>query len=113
MTRKADIQRLLPVAQLILDQRLAELRDLTAQKNRSLFQLGAMDRSLTAPGLDGVAGELVALRYQSWASQRRKELNLLLSRQTAAWIEARDEASLAFGKVQTLQALHQRTDRGG
>jgi hypothetical protein len=108
MTRPGDINRLRPLAQVILDQRLARLRDLATCKDRSLAQIAALDQPLAAPGIGGVARDLVALRYQGWADQRRRELNLLLARQTADWVEARDAARLAFGRAEVLRTLGQR-----
>jgi hypothetical protein len=49
--------------------------------------------------------EKVALSYNRWAEQRRAELNLVMARQTADWIEARSEAQMALGRVQALEGL--------
>lgn len=105
MTKAADMIRLAEVAQLMLDHRLARLRDAAAELERSRMQRAALARPATPSDLEPVTAEKVALTYDRWADQRRAELNLVIARQTASWMEARGEAQTAFGRVQALQGL--------
>ena len=105
MTKLADIARMAELAQLVLDQRLGRLRGAAAELERSRQQIAALDLSAAATDLEPVTAEKVALTYDRWADQRRSELNLVIARQTASWIEARSEAQTAFGRVQALQGL--------
>ena len=99
------IARLRSLADLLLDMRLSDLRTVAAARAESLERLADLDRAPPASDLPDLAAAEVAMRYQSWADQRRAEINLTLARQTATWIEARDDARLAFGKSQALQGL--------
>jgi hypothetical protein len=105
MSRGADLSRLEPLAQLLLDRQLADLRAAADRRARSQMQLAALDPAPASGDLSGVAADLVALRYQRWADARRSTLNLQLAEQTADWLAARDAARLAFGRLQALQAL--------
>lgn len=105
MTKASDMAKLADVAQLMLDHRLGHLRVATAELERSRMQIAALDRSDRPAELDPVIAERVALSYARWADQRRAELNLVIARQTASWLEARGEAQTAFGRVQALQGL--------
>jgi hypothetical protein len=51
---------------------------------------------------------MVGLAYDRWADVRRSELNLVIARQTAEWIETRVEAGTALGRLQALQGLEKR-----
>lgn len=70
------------------------------------MQLSAIDAAGTpVEDLGQVTTEKVAITYNRWADVRRSELNLVIARQTASWLEARGEAQGAFGRVQALQGL--------
>lgn len=106
MTRTDQMKRMEEVAGLLFDSRLTDLKHAArarAETEARLAGLAAPD----APdgGLSRVAAELAALNYQRWADVRRAELNQILARQTATWIDARDAARLAFGKTQALAGV--------
>ncbi len=105
MSKGTDIARLADLTQLVLDHRLGKLRSAVAELERSRMQIAALDQPSAAQDLDAVTAEKVTLTYGRWADQRRAELNLVIARQTADWIEARSEAQTAFGRVQALQGL--------
>lgn len=105
MTRTPDMERLGELAQLMLDQRLGRLRSVAAELERSRMQIAALDQPASLADLEPVTAEKVALSYNRWADQRRSELNLVIARQTAGWLEARGEAQTAFGRVQALKGL--------
>lgn len=114
MSTPKDLARLAEVAQLMLDHRLGKLHAAAEELERSRMQLAALARPPAPVDLAPVTAEKVALTYDRWADQRRSELNLVIARQTASWIEARSEAQTAFGRVQALQGLATRLkDRRG
>ena len=106
MSKASDLGKLADVAQLILDHRLGQLRSAAAELERSSMQLAALNQP-PSPQLDlePMTAEKVARAYDRWSDVRRAELNLVMARQTADWIEARAEAQTAFGRVQALQGL--------
>lgn len=83
------------------------------RRGRTGAQPGAAGRD--QPGGPGPAEDLapvlagkVALTYDRWAEARRSELNLVIARQTAGWMDAQSAAQGAFGRVQALQGLAER-----
>ncbi len=105
MTGK-DVQRLKELADLMLNHRLALLREAAAAKARSEAALAALAQPASDPdGLEGAAAALASLAYQRWTDARRAEINPLLARQTHHWMEARDDAKRAFGKAEALRGL--------
>jgi hypothetical protein len=106
MTRANDISRLAEVAQLMLDHRLGLLRVSATELERSRMQLQSINAAARpSEDLAPMTAEKVGMAYDRWADVRRSELNLVIARQTASWIEARGEAQNAFGRVQALQGL--------
>ncbi|WP_333816087.1 hypothetical protein [Tabrizicola sp.] len=109
MIKAKDLRRLAEVAQLMLDHRLGRLRAAAAELERSRMQLASVNAAArSAEELEPVTAERVAMAYDRWADVRRSELNLVIARQTAHWLEARGEAQTAFGRVQALQGLAER-----
>lgn len=108
MTKASDMIRLAELAQLVLDHRLSRLRSAASELERSRMQIAALDPAAAPADLEPMMAERVALTYSRWADQRRSELNLVVARQTADWMEARSEAQTAFGRVQALQGLSTR-----
>ena len=93
----------------ILDGRLSELRRCAAARDESLAQISGLETAPAAAGdLEGTSAQLAALNYQRWAEGRRRELNQVLARQTAAWIDATDAAREAFGRNEALKTLRRR-----
>lgn len=111
MTKTAQLLRLKHLADLMLDSQLAQVRAAAAAKAASEERLAALARPVAAPeGIGEIAAGLAALGYQRWADARRAEVNLVLARQTVAWMEACDAARLSFGRKQALQGLADRVD---
>jgi hypothetical protein len=108
MTQARDLGRLSDVAQLMLDHKLAELRAAAEQLERSKMQISAINADARPADLPLGAAEKVGLAYERWADVRRAELNLVIARQTAAWLDAKGEAGTAFGRLQALQGLSRR-----
>lgn len=105
MTRASEITRMADLAQLVLDHRLSHLRSTAAELDRSRMQIAALDQPAAPTDLEPVTAEKVSLTYSRWADHRRSDLNLVIARQTVAWMAARGEAQTAFGRVQALQGL--------
>lgn len=105
MTRAQDLSRIAVLAQLALDHKLGVLRNCAEQLEQSRKQLLALNQTTSLVDLDVITSSRVGLEYERWADTRRAELNLVISRQTAVWLEARSEAQTAFGRVQALNGL--------
>lgn len=108
MTAK-DLTPLIHVSRLLLERELAALRGATLARDESLRLLADLEQPATNSDLPLAAEAEVALRYRRWAEGRRREINLTLARQTADWLEARDRARLAFGRVEVLDKLADRS----
>lgn len=96
------METLQKLSRLVLDHRLSDLRASHERLEQSRRQIAALDRDAAPADLPTVAAGQVALRYQLWADVRRSELNIVMARQTAAWLAARDEARHAFGRAEAL-----------
>jgi hypothetical protein len=105
MSSTRDLPRLAELAQLMLDHRLGYLRKSVEDLEQSRTRLGALNRAADPGDLDPVVAAKVALGYERWADVRRADLNLIIARQTAAWLEARGQAQTAFGRVQALKGV--------
>lgn len=108
MSRIRELQAIAAVSQLVLDHRLATLRDAAVQLDRSRAQLTAINAAAVPADLPTVAAGLVDVGYRRWADTRRTELNTVMARQTAVVLDARVEASTAFGRLQALRGLADR-----
>lgn len=109
--RADDLTRLTRLQSAMLEASLAQLRSVSAARNKTRGALEDLSRGASPNadyGLSGAAADLAALAYQRWADSRRAELNSQLARQTAVWLEARDAARTAFGRDQALRALMNR-----
>jgi hypothetical protein len=106
LSRSEQLKRLEVLAGLMLDARLTDLQSCTHAREETLARLaGLAAPAPTQDSLPQVAAELAALNYQRWADARRAELNQILARQTAAWLDARGAAQQAFGKTQALAGV--------
>lgn len=112
MTKAGELKKLGALAQLTLDHRLGRMRASSGLLELSKAQLAAITAA-PAPQTDlpPVIGAKAEFTYQRWADLRRSELNLVIARQTADWLTARDEARLAFGRLSALQGLAARLAR--
>lgn len=105
MTKAKDIARLRELSGLILDQKLAVLQSRAAERSASLQRLHDLAPSGGAEPVT-LQEMQIALRYDHWADARRSEINRVLARQTAEWLEARADANRAFGRADVLRKLH-------
>jgi hypothetical protein len=101
---KHSLDRLTAIAEIIVEQRLAKLQACAAERNNSLQRLQDLVPTSSAE-TDPISQATTLLRYETWADARRREINLLLARQTVAWLEARSEAQSAFGRADVLKKL--------
>lgn len=96
-------------SQLLLDARLSSLNSAARACRQSEARLAGLTVPDAKAGtLPEIASARAALNYQRWADTRRVEINLALSRQMSALIEAQNAAREAFGRVEALNALWQR-----
>ncbi|OZA12753.1 MAG: hypothetical protein B7Y02_06945 [Rhodobacterales bacterium 17-64-5] len=104
-----DLLRLKELAQLVLDHRLGQLRAAAHQLERSEGQLQAINAAAAPAELPPVAAGLVEINYGRWADIRRAELNGVIARQRAGLMAERAEATTAFGRLQALRGLAEKT----
>jgi hypothetical protein len=112
MSRAKDLASLAVLAQLMLDHKLGTLKGTSHRLEQSRMQLSSINQPRQSADLDLITSSKVGLDYERWADARRSELNLVIARQTAAWLEARGEAQTAFGRVQALQKLAEKFGQG-
>ncbi len=105
MSKARNLARLSELAALTLDHRLGQMRAASQALERSRGQLAAINEAAKPADLPLVAGAKAEWAYRRWADQRRSELNLVIARQTADWLTARDEAKTAFGRREALQGV--------
>lgn len=104
MDKKAKLDRLTALSTLILDQHLARLQAAAAARNISLQRL--QDLAPTqSDDLNPITSATTLIRYDLWADTKRREINLVLARQTVIWLDARKAAQEAFGRADVLQRI--------
>ncbi|MFT4149094.1 MAG: hypothetical protein QM656_02775 [Paracoccaceae bacterium] len=111
MNRSQQLNRLSQIARITLDRRLADLRQAAEAKSQSEARLRDLAAQPPASDLSPVAAHLAELRWQKWADRRRVEINLVLARQTADWLSAREAAQAAFARGEALQAIRRKFDQ--
>lgn len=110
MTKAQNLARLRALTDMVLDSHLGDLRAKASQRQATIDKLAGL-RAPT-PMLDDAAGisdALAALNFQIWAEARRAELSQTLARQTAVWLDSRDQARVAFGKARGFEKLVEKT----
>lgn len=110
MTKAQNLARLRALTDMVLDSHLGDLRAKASQRQATIEKLEGL-RAPT-PMLDDAAGisdALAALNFQIWAEARRAELSQTLARQTAVWLDSRDQARVAFGKARGFEKLVEKT----
>lgn len=105
MTRSQDLTRLRALAELTLDHRLSRMRAAKLALDRSQAQLADINAAAAPAELPLVAAARAEWTYQRWAELRRSELNLVIARQKADCLDAREAAKTAFGRLQALRGL--------
>ncbi len=105
-----QIRRLANLSQLTalaLEARLGELRKAAEARDATWAALQAL--KALRPKVDGDIPMPIQARtdilYERWVEKRRAEMNLLLARQTAKWLEQREGAAAAFGRNDVLLRL--------
>lgn len=98
------------LAALKLDVTLAELQRAARDREASLALLAGLETAAETD-LPPVAAEQARLLHQRWAATRRTEINLVLARQTAEWMDRQSDARKAFGQVDALRHLQQKASR--
>ena len=108
MNDREKLARLQGLTRLMLDMRLMELEKAAQARQASLDHLAELARPQPPADPNPIVAAEVALRYENWADQRRSAINLDLARQTIAWEEARQNASLAFGRNAVIAKLKEK-----
>jgi hypothetical protein len=110
MSTGAKLARLQDLTRLMLDLRLMELERSARARQASLDHLADLNRPQPPADANPVVAGEVAMRFQTWADQRRTAINLDLARQTVDWEEAKRSAALAFGRDTMIGKLRDRKD---
>ncbi len=105
------LKRLEALAGLRLDLGLSRLRIAAEAKAGSEAKLAVLAEQRPPSTLDPVREALAEARWQTWADARRAQLNLVLARQTAEWLQARDDARIDFGRNEALRGLRRKRDQ--
>lgn len=105
MNDREKLGRLQQVSQVLLDVRLLALDQTARARQASLDHLAELNKPAIQTDLTPIVAGEVAMRYENWADHRRSEINLVLARQTADWVEARQNAALAFGRNSVIGKL--------
>ncbi len=100
--RLADLKRL---ADLIRDRDLTQLNRASRAKAETEALIRALDYTSPAPGLDPTVLARVEGQFGLWTAERRLALNRQHARDTADWLNAKDEARRAFGRAHVLSKL--------
>lgn len=111
MTVLRQLGQLKHVSDLMLDQRLLALRAAQTARVATQDRIAALDMPYFAEGCFIAIAARAALLYEAWADGRRRDLNLILARQTVTEIEAKVDARIAFSKQRVLENLHAKHSR--
>ncbi|SEN98974.1 hypothetical protein SAMN05216227_103725 [Pseudorhodobacter antarcticus] len=103
MNQAAKLARLQKISDLILDTHLEKLRICAAARNVSIR--GLQDLTVQPTIDDSLQFAQSRMRYEAWADTRRAELNIMLARQTADWLDEKHAAEKAFGRAQNISRL--------
>jgi hypothetical protein len=100
MRKARKIAQLQRLTDMVLEAELTALKKVDAQRQDTLAKMEGLSAAPAMMDADtGAAGAVAALRYQSWADARRADLGQVLARQTAQWLDMRDQARRAFGRA--------------
>lgn len=100
MSQLRKIAQLQRLTDMVLEAELSALKNADAQRQGTLAKMEGLHAPPAVMDTDtGTAGAVAALRYQSWADARRADLGQMLARQTAQWLDMRDQARRAFGRA--------------
>ncbi len=108
MSMAGKMQKLGAISALSLDQRLTVLRQMHAARQTIVDRIAALDLPPVVLDLPLAAAQKADMNYQTWADQRRMQLNLLLAAASAKVLQAEAEARAAFAKDSVLVALQTR-----
>jgi hypothetical protein len=106
--KQERIDRLAKLSRLVLDVALSEVERAARARAESRDLLAGLASASAPAELATIAGARAELRYQQWAEARRAEINVILARQTAEWMQAREAARHAFGRAEVLRELSRR-----
>ena len=93
------------IADLMLDQRLQVLLRAQDARTATKDRIAALEQPQDLDACSLQASVQAQMLYQAWADMRRKDLNLVLAKQTVKVMEVESDARLAFGKQSALRQL--------
>lgn len=99
------VKALNSVVRLQFDLAQAQLRKHAAEREATRALIAGLNRPALQDGDDPILNAKVDMMYRSWADGRRAELNMILARQTANWMESAAEARRCFGRLDALQQV--------
>lgn len=102
--KERRVRQLLVLTDLIRDRSLENLRRAAAERDLTRAHIAGLEAP-PASDLPALAAAQVALSYQRWADERRRELNMQLARQMVSVAQRQAEARLAFGRAEVLHRL--------
>ncbi len=101
LQKLAQIHKLTRMAE---DAELARVREAAAARNVTLAALARLDAGGLVDPRD-VAAQCARARHAIWQERQRRLLNMRLARETATWLELREDAARAVGRNQTVGQL--------
>lgn len=117
MTRKSDLERLVPLIDAEFRSRQARLADLKRQEDDLQQRLGDLSGRDAYPDVGGAldAATLAGadLRWQKWAEVRRTEINQRIARLRVDQQAVTSELRRTFGRKTALDALCKSLGPGG
>jgi hypothetical protein len=105
MTIAKRLEGLARIADLVLDQRLQALQRAQQARNATREKIQALDQPWEMDEHALQASVRAAFLYQTWADLRRKDLNLVLAKQTVVVLETEADARLSFSRHAALEQL--------
>lgn len=109
MKKNEKIAALAHLAEIMKQSELGQLSRVAAARAETQAQLRILgDSRLIFP--DDATTAIVAEHHELWCVQRRATLNQQLARQTAEFMDARQQATEAFGRSMVLSRLAGKTN---
>lgn len=110
MSQARHLAKLRALTEIVLEARLGDLRAVAQARHNTITKIEGLHVSTPLVGETvGIADALAALNFQVWAEARRTELTQTLARQTAQWLDSREQARIAFGKATSFEKLVEKT----
>ncbi|MEF3048079.1 hypothetical protein [Pseudotabrizicola sp. L79] len=110
MKNRRELIKLANIAKVIRDAELQKLAQTVKAHNQTKTMLLQLGDQIAAVEPKSISDAILAEHHDLWRLQRRIILNKALARQTAEMLNAKDRASKAFGRAQSLNKLSAEKD---